>query len=146
MTGETRTIQQRTCNIIMCCKMHCKLLDDSERYTYENAIIAYLSKECACPVNYYKTHFVVVDRIMLEALYDYLNCTRNPGYAMRQVFENTWFNPDLNASLFQRICSMFAQIQVRDDDGCINGFTEDLIHQSDIDLSPENTDGDLHDK
>ena len=135
----TKLLEQRTCNIIMCAKHNCTLLPHDEEYTTENAVIAYLSRECGCPAQFYKDHPEVWRRIVLNALYDYLNCARNPGYAMGQVFENDWFSPDLSVSLYQRIFAMFAQVQVRDGENldCVNGFSEELMAQSDIDLAPE---------
>ena len=40
-------MEQRTCNIIMCCKGHCKLA--GENAPPLEAIAAYMSAECACP-------------------------------------------------------------------------------------------------
>lgn len=40
-------MKQRTCNIIMCCKGHCKLA--GENAPPLEAIAAYMSAECACP-------------------------------------------------------------------------------------------------
>ena len=45
-------MEQRTCNIIMCCKGHCKLPDAGEASM--EAIAAYMSKECLCPKEDYK--------------------------------------------------------------------------------------------
>lgn len=134
----TPTLQQRTVNIIMCCKNNCKLLDENGEHTREDAIIAYLSRECGCPEWFYRSHPNAVRGVILEALYDYLNCAHRPGYVMKEIFaDSVWFSPDLNVSLTDRICAMFAGVQVRDDSGCVNGFTEYSISQSETDLSPE---------
>ena len=45
-------MEQRTCNIIMCCKGHCEL--EGAGKTSMEAIAAYMSKECACPREDYK--------------------------------------------------------------------------------------------
>ena len=139
MMGKTKTMQQRTCNIIMCCKGHCKLVDDQA--TMQDAIITYMSAECACPKEYYTRH--LVEQIVLEALYDYMNCADNPGFELRQIFHQYAL---ADPPILERILTMFQLTKVRNDQGCVNGFTEGLIHQSDIDLSPKNTDGDSHDK
>lgn len=123
-------MEQRTCNIIMCCKGHCKLVKPDA--SMEEAIIAYMSAECICPRERYNRK--TLESIVLEALYDYMNFVDRPGYELRQLFHQ-YHTQD--PSILERILIMFQLTQVRDKNGCVNGFTEELINQSRIDLSSE---------
>lgn len=123
-------MEQRTCNIIMCCKGHCKLVEKDS--TMEEAIIAYMSAECDCPREHYNQKNL--ENIALEALYDYMNFVDRPGYELRQLFHQ-YHSQD--PSILKRILTMFQLTQVRDKNGYVNGFSEELIEQSRIDLSPE---------
>lgn len=46
-------MEQRTCNIIMCCKGHCNI-DGRENSGCFESIATYMSKECGCPENDYR--------------------------------------------------------------------------------------------
>ena len=61
-------MEQRTCNIIMCCKGHCKLA--GENAPPLEAIAAYMSAECACPKEDYTGK--LMEMILREALFDYM--------------------------------------------------------------------------
>ena len=60
-------MEQRTCNIIMCCKGHCQL--GSAGKTPMEAIAAYMSKECDYPKEKYKGR--LLESILLTALFDF---------------------------------------------------------------------------
>lgn len=123
-------MEQRTCNIIMCCKGHCKLV--KKEASQLEAIAAYMSKECACPKDDYKGR--LMESILREALFDYISGADNPGFELRELLrEYPYFSP--NPCLSDRICSMFGLVQVLGDDGYVNGFTDELLEQSKIDLS-----------
>lgn len=57
-------MEQRTCNIIMCCKGHCKLA--GENAPPLEAIAAYMSAECACPKEDYTGILVLAPARFLE--------------------------------------------------------------------------------
>jgi len=121
-------MEQRTCNIIMCCKGHCNL--DGVGDTPLEGIAAYMSHECACPKEDYKGR--LMESILLEALYDYLNNADKPGFDLRQLFHQYALN---DPSLSERICTMFQLVRVRDDSlRYANGFSEKLLTQSEKDL------------
>ena len=61
-------MEQRTCNIIMCCKGHCKLA--GENAPPLEAIAVYMSAECACPKEDYTGK--LMETILREALFDYM--------------------------------------------------------------------------
>lgn len=122
-------MEQRTCNIIMCCKGHCELVD--EKASQLDAIAAYMSKECACPKEDYKGR--LMESILREALFDYISGADNPGFELRELLREYPYSCP-NPSLSERICSMFALTDVRNGDGYVNGFTNAQIKQSEKDL------------
>ena len=120
-------MEQRTCNIIMCCKGHCNL--EGAGVTPMGDIAAYMSHECACPREDYKGK--LMEQILREALLDYIASADKPGFELRQLLqEYTLRDP----SLSERIITVFQLSKVRDDNGYVNGFTDKLIAQSEIDL------------
>lgn len=120
-------MEQRTCNIIMCCKGHCKLAGKDA--SPMEAVAAYMSAECGCPAEDYAGR--LMDTILREAMFDFMKSADKPGYELRQLLqEYVTFDP----SLSERICAMFQATQVRDGAKYVNGFTERLIQQSEIDL------------
>lgn len=137
-------MEQRTCNIIRCCKGHCELPGgkDQDRLT---AVAAYMADECACPQEDYKG--ALLESIMREAMFDYMDTADRPGSDLRRLFDRPALGPE--PSMSERIASMFALCQIMDakdpknpkELSYVNGFTPMLIKQSKIDLGegPENT-------
>ena len=76
-------MEQRTCNIIMCCKGHCKLADENAPPL--EAIAAYMSAECACPKEDYTGK--LMEMILREALFDYMART-SPDMSCASFFSN----------------------------------------------------------
>ncbi len=120
-------MEQRTCNIIMCCKGHCTLPDSG--YSPKEAIAAYMSRECGYPMKNYSG--ALIESILREALFDYISCADNPGFELRNLLAPSFSH---DPSLSERICSMFQLTAIRGDAGYVNGFTEALIAQSKTDL------------
>lgn len=120
-------MNQRTCNIIMACKGHCEYADKGS--TLIDFVKIYLGKECDYPWEKYTDG--QIRSILLEALYDFINGANNPGFELRQLF---YQYPIRDPSLSERICTMFELTQVREAGQYVNGFTKELIEQSDIDL------------
>lgn len=120
-------MEQRTCNIIMCCKGHCQL--GSAGKTPMEAIAAYMSKECDYPKEKYKGR--LLESILLTALFDFFSSVDKPEVELRHLLHQY---ATCEPSLSERICSMFQLTQVRDKDGCVNGFTDELLAQSEKDL------------
>lgn len=120
-------MEQRTCNIIMCCKGHCKLV--SENASPLESIAAYMSAECDFPKEDYTVE--LMGMVLREALFDYMAGADNPGYELRQLLQQyATYDP----SLSERICTLFQLVQVKDNTGFVNGFTDELLRQSEIDL------------
>ncbi len=128
-------MEQRTCNIIMCCKGHCNL--DGADNTPMGDIAAYMSHECACPKEDYKGW--LMERILQEALFDYMASADKPGFEMRQLFQTYALR---DPSLSERIITLFQLATVRNDGGSYtNGFTDKLMAQSEVDLGGKVTVG-----
>lgn len=121
-------MEQRTCNIIMCCKGHCNL-DGAGNSPMED-IATYMSHECACPKKNYKGR--LMESILREALFDYIDSVDKPSCDLRNLFHQY---PFADPSLSDRICTMFQLTTVRNNDGSYaNGFSDELLAQSEKDL------------
>ena len=128
-------MEQRTCNIIMCCKGHCQLEGTGD--TPMEAIAAYMSDECMCPRADYNG--ALMESILREALFDYIVSADKPGFELRQLLQQYALR---DPSLSERICTMFQLTRVRNDDGSYaNGFSNELIAQSEKDLGGKVTIG-----
>lgn len=124
-------MEQRTCNIIMTCKGNCGYAAMAD--TLVDAVKIYLGKECDYPWEKYSER--MIESILLEALYDFMNTATRPGYELRQLFyQYSTHNPTLS----ERICTMFQLTQVKKKSNGVyqymNGFTDVLIKQSESDL------------
>ena len=85
--------------------------------------------ECACPKEDYTGK--LMETILREALFDYMAGADKPGYELRQLLQQyATHDPDLS----ERIYTLFQLARVRNDNGYINGFTDELLRQSEIDL------------
>lgn len=121
-------MEQRTCNIIMCCK-------GNDKFGYlANPMISikrYMAHECCCSESIYTDQ--VLDSIIFDALCDYINGAKNPGFVLWSIREDG----KRYSELYKKIIAMFSLVQVREGDDlhCINGFTEELIEQSKVDLN-----------
>lgn len=124
-------MEQRTCNIIMICKGNCGYAAMAD--TLVDAVKIYLGKECDHPWEKYSER--MIESILLEALYDFMNTATRPGYELRQLF---YQYPTHNPTLSERICTMFQLTQVKKKSNGVyqymNGFTDVLIKQSESDL------------
>lgn len=124
-------MEQRTCNIIMTCKGNCGYAAMAD--TLVDAVKIYLGKECDYPWEKYSER--MIESILLEALYDFMNTATRLGYELRQLF---YQYPTHNPTLSERICTMFQLTQVKKKSNGVyqymNGFTDVLIKQSESDL------------
>ena len=135
--GKKHVMEQRTVNIIMCCKGHCCLEGgkDADRLT---AIAAYMSHECGCPQEDYKGE--LLEQIMQTALFDYMSAADNPGSDLRRLFERPGLGPE--PSMSERIASVFALCTIKGQDPdkphgtmkYVNGFSSKLVQTSRIQL------------
>lgn len=122
---------QRTCNIIMCCKGNCKwhYLDNTL-----DVIARYMSNECGADLDTYTPD--VLKSIILTALLDYIDSADKPSYVIWSIINDGC----MHVSIEEKICAMFCDVRVMDRDSItgdyyyVNGFTQDLISQSHVDL------------
>ena len=115
----------RTCNIIMCCKGNYGFYAQSRK----DAIKKYMAKECGCDTSVYTDE--VLHRIIMDALKDYIDGVKKPSYVLWCIEEYGKMYDNLD----DKILTMFDLTQVMDDNGYVNGFTEELIKHSEIDLA-----------
>lgn len=94
-------------------------------------VLRNLSHECGCPISVYTSG--ILENILFNALIDYINGAKNPGSVLWSLREDGKFKN----SLSEKIVAMFSLVQVREGDDLhyINGFTEELLEQSKVDLN-----------
>ena len=119
-------MNERTANIIWISKGHHNYGD----VTLKQAVAHYMSEECDCPIEAY------TDRVLLsivwEAFMDFMQTCDNPrAFLYRLKDAKYWcdYSPREGVDDVQAILIAFQLCRVRDDKGCVNGFTEELIAQ-----------------
>lgn len=116
---------QRTCNIIMCCKGNDKYAQKGDPIY---SIKRYMGHECVYNWTNY-TKEMILD-ILVTALMDYIDGVKKPSFVIWSIRDQgKWYD-----DVARKICAMFTNVQVRDDHGYVNGFTQELIDQSEKDL------------
>ena len=121
---------QRTCNIIKACKGW--LFPDFEAPL--ERVKHYMANECLCKLSAY-TH-AELDHIMFEAMCDYLDTCDKPSFflkTMESLFEKEYLRRA------EQIAYAFIDVQVQDDNGYVNGFTEELWPTAERKYEPCNT-------
>lgn len=113
-------MEQRTFNIIMCCK------GNGRKDTIRESIADYMSRECGCDYTEYNES--ILTRIIKEALYDYLKTCYNPSNVIRNFFDNRYTQD------FDRIAYALCDERVKNNIGWVNGFNENMWLQSKEDL------------
>ena len=139
-------MEKRTAEIIMICKgQH----DYGKDLGYKEAITAYLSDHCGCPIEYYADG-TIVNRVILDAALDYIDSinVHRPSSFLRGAMDsynlhnNPLIDKKLNTDWYEAVCGAFSIAQVKKDGEYINGFTEEntqFVHKSEkIKSSPEN--------
>lgn len=131
MRMEPKTcMDQRTVNVIMCCKGHNALPGATGDRLHDIAV--YMANECGCPIEDYKGR--LMESILEEAMFDYMNYADRPGADLRNLFHVVAIG---EPTLCERICSMFSLVSVKGGDRAeeyVNGFSEELLRKSDEDL------------
>lgn len=113
----------RTLKIINLCKGWGKYIKNTPIET----IVEYMSEECLCPKEAYT--YQIIEDVMLEALYDYIDVCDKPSSVLRNIYK-FYINQD-DSTLVDRIWRVFSLAQVHE--GCINpkfcnGFDERFEH------------------
>ena len=122
-------MEKRTAEIIMVCKgRH----DFGEYLSHKEAIAAYLSDRCACPIEEYADGNIV-NQVIWEAALDYIDSidVHIPSSFLRAVMDsyhlhnNPFIDKKQHIDLYEAACGAFSVAQVRMDGEFINGFTEE---------------------
>lgn len=116
-------MDQRTLNIIYLCKRHSHKYWDGANNCID-AIKNYMADECAYEAEWY-TDKDMLD-IMYDAMKDYLDHCDKPSAFMWQLKDVHLQEENLPL----RIAIALSLVQVRDDNGYVNGF-DDRIHALD---------------
>ena len=137
-------MEKRTAEIIMICKgQH----DYGEDLGHKEAIAAYLSDQCGCPIEYYTED--VINNVIWDTAIDYTNSFKEhrPGsflLCVKEVFSrhNNPMVQNINRiDWYEALCIAFQMAQIKNDTGYINGFTEEntqFVHKTIKDIfSPE---------
>ena len=124
-------MEQRTCNIIMCCKKNTEIDPGKnppfmDRSTMYRNVAAYMSRECACAMDDYTEE--LMGSILKEALFDYLDTADRPGSDLRNLFNQYNFT---EPTMSDRIINMFQLVRVKEEGKPVNGFTDTLLAESD---------------
>ena len=118
-------MEKRTFNIIMVCKGHHNFGDN---LTLKQAVAHYMSKTCGCPVETYTDR--VLRGIVWEAFMDFMNtCTSPRGFLYHFKEARYWcdWTPREGVDEITAMLIAFQLCRVRDDNGYVNGFTEEMF-------------------
>lgn len=118
-------MEKRTANIIMVCKGHHNFGQD---LTLKQAVAHYMSKTCDCPLEVYTDK--ALRGIVFEAFMDYMSSCTYPREILYHIKEaRYWCDWSLKEDVddITAILIGFQLCQVRDGNGYVNGFTDELI-------------------
>lgn len=129
-------MEKKTAEIIMICKgKH----DFGEELSFKQAIAAYLSDWSACPIEFIDEKSV--NNAIWEAFLDYLNGMKGQSSIsfLREAKEaydrhnNSLVKNIDRIDMYEALCIAFQMARVRNQDGYINGFTEEntsFVHKT----------------
>ena len=118
-------MEKRTANIIMVCKGHHNFGKD---LTLKQAVAHYMSKTCACPIEAYDER--TLRSIVWEAFMDFMSTCTSPRGFLYHIKEACYWcdwTPREGGDDITAILIAFMLCEVRDDNGYVNGFTDELI-------------------
>ena len=118
-------MEQRTLNIINIVKGNTKYLCHDGNTDMIEAIKQYMADECAYKAEWYTEKDML--NIMYDAMRDYLDYCDKPSFFMWQL-KDVLLRDSENLPL--RIAIALSLVQVRDDNGYVNGF-DDRIRKLD---------------
>ena len=130
-------MDKRTSEIIMICKGN---HDYGENLNHKEAIAAYLSDRCMCPIEEYADGRIVND-VIWDAALDYIDSMKEhrPSSFLRSVMDsynlhnNPFIDKKHNIDWYEAVCGAFSVAQVRKNGEYINGFTEEnteFVHKT----------------
>ena len=120
-------MEKRTANIILVCKGHHNFGDE---LTLKQAVAHYMSKTCVCPLEVYTDK--LLRSIVYEAFMDYMSSCTYPREILYHIKEALYWcdwSPKEDVDDITAILTGFQLCQVRDENGFVNGFSEELINE-----------------
>lgn len=123
-------MKKRTANIIMICKGQHKF---GANLTLKQAVAEYVSDTCGLPIKDITDD--VLRGIVFDALMDFINTADNPCDVLYKILETRyWCNwkPRENVDDITAVLIGLQMCQVRDKNGFVNGFTEELLDNPDL--------------
>lgn len=128
-------MDKRTAEIIMVCKgQH----DFGKFDTLKQAVAAYMSDRCWYPVELYTDE--MINDIIWSAAMNLLDHMKKPSMLLWKVqqvmrLHNNPLVKNINrVDIYEALCGAFQLVSVRDENGYINGFTEEntrFVYKSD---------------
>lgn len=93
-------------------------------------IITYMSNTCSCDKNFYSSGGL--NRIMLTAFYDFIDCCDKPSYLLKRWEETERWNNLTNSEdilkISKIIIGIFSTTEVYNGEKYVNGFTEEMYN------------------
>lgn len=120
-------MEKRTANIIQVCKGHHNFGDN---LTLKQAVAHYMSKICDCPIEVYTDK--ILRGIVYEAFMDYMASCTHPREILYNIKEALYWcdwTPRENVDDITAVLIGFQLCQVKDEKGYVNGFSEELINE-----------------
>lgn len=127
-------MDKRTAEIIMICKgRH----DFGEELTHKQAIAAYMSDACGCPIEEYTNN--ILNDIIYQAALDYIDGLPKPSVFIRSIMDvlnlnnNPLISADQHLDYYEAVCRAFSLVRVKakneyGDEYFVNGFDLTLVH------------------
>lgn len=123
---------QRTCNIIALCKdISCRYTSASVRRNIASYMADANGKESA---DVYTDK--QIDDFIENAFLDFLDGVNYPSHFVKKALSDPRSDPS-RLSQISQIIDAFKFVQVKENKRYINGFTQELIDQMEIDLDPD---------
>ena len=125
-------MEKRTAEIIMICKGNHNY---GEELSFKEAIIAYMSDRCCCPIEHYND--TIINKIIWTAAMDYLDniVSHKPSaflYSVKEIYDrhnNPFIRKINNIGMYEAICIAFQLVQITEDGEYIDGFTAENTKQ-----------------
>lgn len=119
-------MMKRTVDIVRCCKkdLYPEIQEAPDR------IRVYMSKTCNCPIEYYTD--AVLNRILLDAMCDYLDSCDRPSAFIRQMADVVAVPQDRELTFMDRVCTSFLLVRVMKDGEYINGFRPEFFDDAEV--------------
>lgn len=125
---DRKVMDKRTAEIIMVLKGNHNLEDNTPKDypclpSYLNELALYLSDDCMCPFQYYVHHVDCLERVVHEAVVDYMKACDTPAFLVWEYFDIKNRMTDIFNDT-QCWCAALANTIVRDNHQYVNGWSD----------------------